>query len=133
MKVSDVPQDLKYMKGSVVRDLSYAVDEHGVYTSVVSDGWTPKNDALEITLDDIGLQCEEILERYRKGETSPLEYHMAKNLMSIELLSDYSGVSKRTIRKHFDPAVFARLDDDTLNIYADTLRITVDELKSMPV
>lgn len=132
MKVQDVPQDLKYVDGFVVRDLSYAVDEHGDYKAVRSDGWTPKNEAIEITLDDIDLQCEEVLERYRRGETSPLEYHMMKNLMSLELMADYSGISKRTIRKHFEPKAFAALDAETLNTYAETLRITVDELKTMP-
>ena len=53
MKVKDVPQDLKYLKGTVIRDLDYAVDEDGNYQAVVSDGWDPKNDALEITMDDI--------------------------------------------------------------------------------
>lgn len=133
MRIKDVPQDLKYMEGFAVRDLSYAVDEQGVYSAVRSDGWTPKNEALEITLDDIAFQCEEVVERYRKGETSPLEYHMKKNLMDIELLSAYSGISKRHIRKHFNPEVFEKLDTDTLEKYADVLRISVEELKSMPI
>lgn len=132
MKVKDVPQDLKYLKGTVIRDVDYAVDEDGNYQAVVSDGWDPKNDALEITMDDIHEQCQEILERVRSGETSPLEYHAAVNLMPIELLSKYTRFSKRTIRKHFSPKVFATLDDDTLAIYAEALRISVDEIKHIP-
>ena len=31
MKVEEVPQDLKYFKGSVVRDVDYAVDSDGKY------------------------------------------------------------------------------------------------------
>ena len=90
MKVEEVPQDLKYFKGVVIRDQEYAVDEQGRYKMVESDGWSPKNEALEITLDAIDEECEEILERIRMGETSPLEYHAAKNLMDIDLLSTYS-------------------------------------------
>lgn len=131
MKVEDVPQDLKYFKGSIVRDLDYAVDKDGRYQSVVSDGWTPKNEALEVTLNDINERCEEILERVRRGETSPLEYHAEKNLMTVELLSDYTGISKRNIRKHFDPKNFEKLDEKTLGKYADALRITVEELKKI--
>lgn len=52
MKVKEVPQDLKYYKDSVVRDLTYAVDEEGQYKAVVSDGWEVKNDALELALED---------------------------------------------------------------------------------
>ena len=95
MKVEEVPQDLKYFAGTVVRDVDYAVDADGQYKMVMSDGWSPKNDALEVTMDDIYEQCDEVLERVRKGETSPLEYHMVRNLMTVELLSDYTGISKR--------------------------------------
>ena len=133
MKVSDVPQDLNYYKDTVVRDLNYAVDEQGRYQAVVSDGWEPKDDALDLAWDDIREQCDEVLERIKKGETSPLEYHATKNLMPINLLSSYTGFSKRTIRKHFNPANFIKLDNDTLSIYADVLRITVEELKTIPL
>lgn len=132
MKVEDVPQDMKYLKDAVVRDQDYAVDDQGRYQMVESDGWTPKNDALEVTWDAIHEECEEILERVRRGETSPLEYHAARNLMDIDLLATYTGFSKRTIRKHFRPDAFAKLDDDTLSRYADVLRMTVDELKQVP-
>lgn len=132
MKVKDVPQDLRYYKGSVVRDLNYAVDEEGHYKAVVSDGWQAKDAALDLAWDDVNEQCQEILERLRRGETSPLEYYAARNLMPIDLLSAYSGFSKRTIRKHFDPKHFSQLDDDTLAVYADVLRITVEELKTIP-
>jgi hypothetical protein len=100
---------------------------------VVSDGWEPKDDALDLAWDDICEQCDEVLERIKKGETSPLEYHAVKNLMPINLLSSYTGFSKRTIRKHFNPANFIKLDNDTLSIYADVLRITIEELKTIPL
>lgn len=132
MKVKDVPQDLKYMGGTVIRDLDYAVDEDGKYQAVRSDGWSPQNDALEITMDGIDEECQEILERVRAGETSPLEYHAARNVMPLELLARYTGFSKRKVRKHLDPKNFNKLDDETLAAYADALRITVDELKSIP-
>lgn len=132
MKVSDVPQDLNYYKDTVVRDLNYAVDEQGRYQAVVSDGWEAKDDALDVAWDDVREQCDEVLERIKKGETSPLEYHATKNLMPINLLSSYTGFSKRTIRKHFNPANFIKLDNDTLSIYADVLRITVEDLKTIP-
>jgi len=132
MKLKDVPQDLKFFKGTVVRDLSYAVDDEGHYQAVLSDGWTPKNEALELALDDVNEQCKEILERIREGESSPLEYYMVKNLMTVELLSDYTGISKRTIRKHFKLEKFEGLDEETLSTYAEALRITVEQLKQIP-
>jgi len=132
MKIKDVPQDLKFFKGTVVRDVNYAVDDEGHYQAVLSDGWTPKAEALDLTWDEIDIQCEEIIERIKEGESSPLEYHMVKNLMTVELLSDYTGFSKRTIRKHFKPEKFEELDEETLNTYAEALRITVEQLKQIP-
>lgn len=132
MKVKEVPQDLKYLKGAIVRHIDYAVDEDGKYQGVVSDGWTPKNEALEVTLDAVNDECEKILQRIRNKKTSPLEYHLVKNLMDVKLLSKYTGISKRTIRKHFTPDAFSELDDEILSKYASALRITVEQLKSIP-
>ena len=132
MKVKDVPQDLKYYEGSVVRDLNYAVDEDGQYKAVQSDGWAPKNDALDMALDEISEQCREIAGKVKRGESSPLEYHAAKNLMDVKLLSEYTGISKRKIRRHFLPENFAALDEIVLAKYAEALRITVAELKTIP-
>ena len=120
------------MGGTVIRDLDYAVDEDGKYQAVRSDGWSPQNDALEVTMDGIDEECQEILQRVRAGETSPLEYHAARNVMPLELLARYTGFSKRKVRKHLDPKNFNKLDYETLAAYADALRITVDELKSIP-
>lgn len=132
MNIKDVPQDLKYYKGSIVRDINYATDENGVYKAVISNGWEAKSDALDAVWNDINNKCEDILERVKKGKASLLEYYATKNLMTVELLSSYTGFPKRTIRKHFDPKYFVKLDYKTLKKYADTLRITVDELKSIP-
>lgn len=52
MKVKEVPQDLKYYKDTVVRDVNYAVDDEGHYKAVMSDGWAPKTEALELALEE---------------------------------------------------------------------------------
>ena len=132
MKIEDVPQDLKYYKGTNFRDVNYAVDENGQYKAVLSDGWDAKTDALDVAWEEVQEKCQEVLKRINRGETSPLEYHAAKNLMSIDLLSSYSGFSKRTIHKHCNPEIFSKLDDDTLSVYADVLRISIEELKTIP-
>lgn len=132
MKVKDVPQDLKYFKGTLVRDLNYAIDEKGDYQAVRSDGWSVKSDALEITLEAIDQECAQILERIKCGESSPLEYYAVKNLMTIDLLSKYTGFSKRKIRKHYKSKYFTLLSHSELEIYANTLRISVEQLKTIP-
>lgn len=132
MDIKEVPQDSKYLQDTVMRDITYAVDPEGNYHAVQSLGWSPKNEALEVTLDSINDECEEIKKRVLAGEASTLEYHMKKCLMSIELLSDYTGIPKRKIRKHLRPGDFAALGNDILQKYADTMRISVEQLKNLP-
>ena len=129
MKAEEVPQDLRFFKDKIVRDVMYAVDENGQYTSVLSDGWSVKNDALSAVWDDIREQCEEIRLQVAAKEVSPLVYHMKKSLQDIGMLSSYADIPKRKIRKHLKYDEFMKLDEDTLRKYADALRITIDELK----
>jgi hypothetical protein len=129
MNKKDVPQDLQYFKNNVVRDLLYAVDENGHYTSVVSDGWSVKNDALEAVWDDIREQCEEVRQQVLAGKVSQLAYHIKKSLLDVGMLSAYSEIPKRKIRKHLKYDEFMKLDENTLQKYADAMHITVEELK----
>ncbi|MDR0796617.1 MAG: hypothetical protein LBE79_11325 [Tannerella sp.] len=131
MKVNDVPQDLKYFKDNVVRDLTYAIGEDGRYTSIVSDGWDVKNDALGIVWEEILEECEPIRQQVLAQKISPIAYHMKKNLQDICMLSAYSGIPKRRIKKHIRFDEFIQLDQTTLQKYADALRISVDELKQV--
>ena len=131
MKANEVPQDLKYFKDNVIRDINYALDEKGRYTSIVSDGWDVKNDALGTVWEDILEECEPIRQQVIAKKISPIAYHMKKNLQDIRLLSAYSGIPKRKIKKHLQYDVFMKLDDATLQKYADALRLTVDELKQV--
>jgi hypothetical protein len=53
--------------------------------------------------------------------------------MTVELLAHYADIPKRKVRKHMsDPEAFASLDEKTLSAYAEALRMTVEELKTMP-
>ena len=131
MKVNEVPQDLKYFKDVALRDLAYAVDDEGRYTSIVSDGWAVKNDILGIVLDDILEACEPIRQQVMAKELSPIAYHMKKNLQDISMLSAYTGIPKRKIRKHLQYDEFLKLDEEILQKYADALRLSVEELKQV--
>jgi len=131
MKAKEVPQDLKYFKDKVIRDLAYAVDEEGRYTSIVSGGWNVKNDVLGVVWEDILEECEPVRQQVLAKELSPIAYHMKKNLQDIPMLSGYSGIPKRKIKKHLRYEEFLQLDEATLQQYADALRISVEELKQV--
>jgi hypothetical protein len=129
VKTTDVPQDLEYFKDNVIRDVMYAVDDEGRYTGVLSDGWSVKNDALSAVWDDIREQCEVIRQQVLRHEVSPLAYHLKKQLQTVGMLAAYAEVPKRMVKKHLKYKEFIKIDDETLQKYADALRITTDELK----
>ena len=131
MKVNEVPQDARFFKNTVIRDVAYAIDEEGNYTPVISEGWEVKNDALGITWDDIGEKCEEIREKVLTGQLSPLAYHLEKNIMDISLFAKYTRQNTRKVKKHLKPEYFKKLDDSVLQKYAEVLRISIEELKTV--
>jgi hypothetical protein len=131
MKVKDVPQDSKFFKNTVIRDVAYAVDDDGNYTPVISEGWEVKNDALDITWNEIDEKCAEVRQQVLDGKLSPLAYHLEKNIMEVGLFAKYTGQPKRKVKKHLKPEKFKELDDSVLQKYAEALRITVEELKTV--
>ena len=63
------------------------------------------------------------------GQTSALEYHMYRVRMDVPLLAQASGIWQWRIRRHFRPAVFARLSPALLATYADAMGLSVEQLK----
>lgn len=130
MNVNEVPQDKETFKGkSDVRKLVYATKADGSYTSVNSEGWEVENlattQAWEAALEDL----KETEQQVREGKLSPIPYFMQKNLMELPILASYMGKWKWQIKRHFQPSVFRKLDDKTLEKYCAVFNITLPELK----
>jgi len=130
MKKKEVPQDEGLNEGRF-EDVCYALDENGNYVVVLSSGWEPKTDALLQAWEVIDEQVENIRQEVLAGELSPIAFYMEKNLMDLKLLSEYTGLPKRKIRKHLKPAHFNELEDKILALYADIFRISVETLRDM--
>jgi hypothetical protein len=128
MKKEDLPQDQSALEG-VTRDLCYVKDADGKYTTGLSKGWEVKKTALDNAWEDINERVTEAALMVKNGEMSPVYYFMEKKLMDLIVLSGYTGFWKFTIKRHFKPAVFAKLSDSKLSQYANAFEVTVDELK----
>ena len=131
MKINEVPQDSKFFAQTVIRDVAYAIDDDGNYKTVISEGWEAKNDALDITWDDISEKCEAIRAKVLDGKLSPLAFHLEKNIMKIGLFAKYTGQTKRKVKKHLKPECFNKLNENILHKYAEVLRISINELKTV--
>ena len=131
MKKNQVPLDDEGLQEGKFRDMCYAVDEEGNYTTVLSTGWSPKNAALKQAWEEVNDKAEEARQDVLNGKRSILAWHMEKSIMAIKLLSQYTGIPRRKIRKHLKPALFQQLEAETLQKYAEVFNITVEELTDL--
>lgn len=130
MEKEKVPQDKGNLTQNNLKELLYATDENGNYTTTLSTGWEPKTIALSNSIDDINERIAEAKQRVEAGEVSPICYYMELNKMDLTILASYVGMWKWRVKRHFKPAVFAKLSDTLLQKYADAFDISIAELKN---
>lgn len=131
MEKEHVPQDKSNLTKNNVKELLYATDENGNYTTSLSTGWEPKTIALSNSIEEINERIAEAKMQVEKGEVSPICYYMEANKMDLTILSSYVGMWKWRVKRHFKPAVFAKLSHSILKKYAETFDISVAELKNI--
>lgn len=107
------------------------MDEDGNYVTVPSTGWSPKNAALKQAWEQVNEMVEKARQDVLYGRRSILAWHMEKNIMDIKLLSQYTGIPRRKIKKHLKPSVFHELDSETLQKYAEAFNISIGELTNL--
>lgn len=130
MEKEKVPQDKSNLTKNNVKELLYATDENGEYTTTLSTGWEPKTIALSNSIDEINERIAEAKQQVLNGEVSPVCYYMELNKMDLTILAGYVDMWKWRVKRHFKPAVFAKLNDKTLQKYADAFDISIAELKN---
>lgn len=132
MKKEEIPQDDGALN-KLTREVVYAVDNSGKYSSELSTGWQVKSTALDVAWKDIEHRIENAKQKALNGEVSPLLYFMELRLMDMGIVAAYTGFWKWTIKQHMKPAVFKKLSQKKLQQYADAFNVTVEELKTMNV
>lgn len=128
MRDEQVPQD----RGRVLaghRKAVYAQGADGRLHVVASTGWEAEEIVNLQAVDELQRLAEDARARALAGLASPLEYHMYRARMDLDLLAQTSGVWRWRIRRHFRPAVFARLSPHVLQRYAAVLGCSVDALR----
>lgn len=130
MKKEEVPQDKGNLSKSNLKELIYATDEKGDYTTALSSGWEPKTIALSNSIDEINERIALAKKQVLNGEVSPIVYFMEVHKMDIGILASYVGLWKWRVKRHFKPTVFAKLNEAILRKYASTFDITLEELKN---
>ena len=132
MKKEDVPQDLGSL-GKITKEVCYATDDTGKYTTELSRGWDIKISALDIAWQDIKDRVALARELVLNDKASPILFFMEKGLMDIGIVAAYTGFWKWQIKRHLKPAVFKKLSDKKLQRYAEIFNVSIEDLKSMNV
>lgn len=130
MKKEEIPQDDGALN-KLTKEVVYAVDNTGKYTTELSTGWDIKAKALDVAWKDIEERVAAARQKVISREASPLLYFMELRLMDIAIVSAYTGFWKWTIKQHLKPAVFDKLSEKKLQHYAEAFNITVADLKTM--
>jgi hypothetical protein len=132
MKKEEVPQDLSSL-GKITKEVCYATDAAGKYTTELSQGWDVKISALDAAWQDIGERVEAAKAKVLGGEASPLLYFMELKLMDIKVLAGYTGFWQWQIKRHLQPTIFKKLSERALRRYAEVFEISVADLNSLNV
>lgn len=130
MKKEEVPQDPGSL-GKVTKEVCYATDESGKYTTELSQGWEVKAGALDVAWQDIAERVAAAREKVLRGEASPLLFFMELKLMDVGVLAGYTGFWKWQVRRHLQPAVFKKLSERKLQRYAELFEVSISDLKSL--
>lgn len=128
MKEEEVPQHTGSISKSHLKELVYATDEQGNYTTALSSGWEPKAIALSNSLAAINERVAAAREQVKNGVASPIVYFMELHRMDVGILSGYVGMWQWRVKRHFKPGVFTGLSRPILQKYAIVFDISVDEL-----
>jgi hypothetical protein len=132
MKKENVPQDMSAL-GKITKEVCYATDSSGKYTTELSSGWNVKIEALDVAWKDVEERIAKAREKVLNNEASPLLFFMELRLMDMGIVADYTGLWKWQIKRHLKPGVFKRLSQRTLQKYAEAFNVKVEDLKTMNV
>ncbi len=129
MKKDEIPQDPSPLD-KFTKEVCYAVDETGEYTTALSRGWQVKADALGITWEEAQARTTNAREKVKNGQASPILFFMELNMMDVPIVAAYTGFWQWTVKRHLKPDVFKNLSDRKLQKYAEVFDISVEELKN---
>ena len=130
MKKNEIPHDLGAL-GKITKEVCYAVDESGKYTTELSEGWEVKATALDVAWNDVEDRIAIAKQKVLNHEASPLLFFMEMKLMDIPIVAAYTGFWKWQVKRHMKPSVFEKMSDKKLQKYAEIFETSVDNIKNM--
>jgi hypothetical protein len=130
MKIKDLPQDPSVLD-KFTKDVVYAEDDSGNYTTGLSRGWKVKADALNVAWEDIEQRIHDAKQKVLNGEASPVLFFMELRLMDMPTIAAYTGFWQWQIKRHIHAEVFKKLSDKKIKKYAEVFDVSMEDLKNL--
>jgi len=131
LRLENVPQDDSSTYAKMKKTI-YAKNSDGKMQGISSTGWEVEETVTRQALDDIEEHIKEAFLEVKNGKKSTLYFHMYKQKMDLTILSQATGFFKWTIKRDFDPKIFAKIKQSRLEEYCDVLGLEIDEIKELP-
>lgn len=109
----------------------YKHDDKGRYVLETDAPWAEKV-SLALIMSSRRAELEEIRKAVLAGSKSPLCYYMEVRQLDSRMLAGAAGIATFRVKRHLRPEIFAKLKPSVLNRYAKALRVTLEELKTVP-
>ena len=130
MKKEDVSQDKSFLEGH--QKAAYAVDEQGKYVVVPSLGYADETVATTFALVAQDRLIQTAWERARRGELSPLGYHLACKQWTVGLAAAHLGIWRLRVWWHLRPYGFRRMSKRLKARYCQELDVSEAQLSTVP-
>jgi len=131
LEKKSVPQDDSSTYAKMKKTI-FAKNRDGRIRGFSSSGWDVEETVTRQALDDIENSAKKSFIEVKSGRKSPLYFYMYKQKMDLLLLSQTTGFFKWTIKRDFEPEIFAEIKESRLLVYCDALGIGLDEIKELP-
>ena len=109
----------------------YRHNDNGQYVLETDAPWAEKVSCALIIAGNRA-RLEEIRKAVLAGQQSPLCYYMEMRQMDPGMLAKAAGIVVFRVKRHLHPEIFAKLKPSVLNRYTKALRVTLEELKTVP-
>ena len=109
----------------------YKHNDKGQYVLEADAPWAEKV-SVALIISSRRDNLEEIRKAVLAGQKSPICYYMEMRQMEPGMLAKAAGIAAFRVKRHLRPEIFAKLKPPVLNRYTKALRVTLEELKTVP-
>ena len=117
-----------YIENKMQEMILFAEKDDETYDAIKSGSYVVEHFLSDFYLKKENLE-KALREELKKGIISPVFYYMLLQDMGPGDLAKRVGISKRKLRKHFRPDIFAKLGDAMLQKYAIVFGVDVAKMK----